>query len=117
LGDILPPITDGIDAKTRRTPSFSTSCPALAQMERELIIERTRAGLEAARSEGSGDNHFAIDEEEIKTEAGYDGLWVMRSNTVYNAETSLTSTKHSGRSRTSSAPQIDSGHQTHLPLV
>src|ERR1700676_5125109 len=34
-----------------------------------------------------GDNHFAIDEEQIKTEAGYDGLWVMRSNTVYNAET------------------------------
>ena len=34
-----------------------------------------------------GNNHFAIDEEQINTEAGYDGLWVMRSNTVYNAET------------------------------
>jgi transposase len=33
------------------------------------------------------DNHFAIDQEQIKTEARYDGLWVMRSNTVYNAET------------------------------
>jgi len=34
-----------------------------------------------------GDNHFAIDEEQIKAEARYDGLWVLRTNTVYNAET------------------------------
>jgi hypothetical protein len=34
-----------------------------------------------------GDNHFAIDEEQIKAEARFDGLWVLRTNTVYNAET------------------------------
>jgi transposase len=34
-----------------------------------------------------GDHHFAIDETQIKTEARYDGLWVLRTNTLYNAET------------------------------
>ena len=34
-----------------------------------------------------GDHHFAIDEEQIKAEARYDGLWVLRTNTDYNAET------------------------------
>ena len=34
-----------------------------------------------------GNNHFAIDQEQIKTEARYDGLWVMRTNSLYNAET------------------------------
>jgi transposase len=33
-----------------------------------------------------GDHHFAIDEKQIKTEARYDGLWVLRTNTLYNAE-------------------------------
>jgi transposase len=34
-----------------------------------------------------GDHHFEIDEKQIKTEARYDGLWVLRTNTLYNAET------------------------------
>jgi len=34
-----------------------------------------------------GDHHFAIDEKQIKTQARYDGLWVLRTNTLYNAET------------------------------
>jgi transposase len=34
-----------------------------------------------------GDHHFAIDQKQIKTEARYDGLWVLRTNTLYNAET------------------------------
>jgi transposase len=34
-----------------------------------------------------GDHYFAIDEKQIKIEARYDGLWVLRTNTVYNAET------------------------------
>ena len=34
-----------------------------------------------------GDHHFAIDEKQVKTEARYDGLWVLRTNTLYNAET------------------------------
>jgi transposase len=35
--------------------------------------------------EGSG--HFVIDEKQIKAEERYDGIWVLRTNTDYNAET------------------------------
>jgi hypothetical protein len=35
--------------------------------------------------EGSG--HFVIDEKQVKAEERYDGIWVLRTNTVYNAET------------------------------
>jgi transposase len=35
--------------------------------------------------EGSG--HFVIDEKQIKAEERYDGIWVLRTNTIYNAET------------------------------
>jgi transposase len=34
-----------------------------------------------------GEDHFALDEEQIEADARYDGLWVLRTNTVYNAET------------------------------
>jgi len=34
-----------------------------------------------------GKDHFALDEEQIEAEARYDGLWVLRTNTVYNVET------------------------------
>ena len=34
-----------------------------------------------------GDHHFTIDEKQIKNEVRYDGLWVLRTNTLYNAET------------------------------
>jgi transposase len=34
-----------------------------------------------------GEGHFQIDEEQIKAEARYDGLWVLRTNTAYDAET------------------------------
>ena len=34
-----------------------------------------------------GKDHFALDEEQIEADARYDGLWVLRTNTVYNAET------------------------------
>lgn len=34
-----------------------------------------------------GKDHFALDEERIEADARYDGLWVLRTNTVYNAET------------------------------
>ena len=33
------------------------------------------------------EDHFALDEEQIEADARYDGLWVLRTNTVYNAET------------------------------
>ena len=35
--------------------------------------------------EGSG--HFVIDEKQVKAEERYDGIWVLRTNAVYNAET------------------------------
>jgi len=45
-------LTDGIDTTTPHGRFFFHLMAALAQMERELIIERTRAGLEAARTRG-----------------------------------------------------------------
>jgi hypothetical protein len=35
--------------------------------------------------EGSG--HFVIDEKQVKAEERYDGIWVLRTNTVYTTET------------------------------
>jgi Transposase DDE domain len=34
-----------------------------------------------------GEGHFQIDEAQVKAEARYDGLWVLRTNTAYEAET------------------------------
>ncbi len=45
-------ITDNIDTTTPSGRFFFHMMAALAQMERELIAERTRAGLEAARKRG-----------------------------------------------------------------
>jgi len=36
---------------------------------------------------GEGSGHFVIDEKQVKAEERYDGIWVLRTNTVYNAET------------------------------
>ena len=45
-------ITDGVDTKTPAGRFFFHVMASLAQMGRELILERTRAGLEAARCAG-----------------------------------------------------------------
>jgi DNA invertase Pin-like site-specific DNA recombinase len=45
-------VTDGIDTRTPHGRFFFHVMASLAQMERELILERTRAGMEAARSQG-----------------------------------------------------------------
>ena len=45
-------LTDSIDTKTPAGRFFFNVMASLAQMERELIVERTRAGLEAARRQG-----------------------------------------------------------------
>ena len=45
-------LTDGIDTKTPAGRFFFHVMASLAQMERELILERTRAGLLAARRQG-----------------------------------------------------------------
>ncbi len=45
-------ITDGIDTKTPAGKFFFHIMASLSQMERELLIERTRAGLIAAKERG-----------------------------------------------------------------
>jgi DNA invertase Pin-like site-specific DNA recombinase len=45
-------VTDGVDTKTPAGRFFFHVMASLAQMERELILERTRAGLDAARCQG-----------------------------------------------------------------
>lgn len=45
-------ITDAIDTSTPAGRFFFHVMASLAQMERELLIERTRAGLDAARTQG-----------------------------------------------------------------
>jgi DNA invertase Pin-like site-specific DNA recombinase len=45
-------ITDSIDTSTPSGRFFFHVMASLAQMERELIVERTRAGLQAARQQG-----------------------------------------------------------------
>jgi len=45
-------LTDSIDTSTPMGRFFFHVMGALAEMERELIVERTRAGLEAAREKG-----------------------------------------------------------------
>lgn len=45
-------MTDNIDTQTPAGRFFFHVMASLAEMERELIIERTRAGLDAARAQG-----------------------------------------------------------------
>ena len=45
-------LTDGIDTTTPNGRFFFHMMASLAQMERELIAERTKAGLDAARKRG-----------------------------------------------------------------
>lgn len=45
-------LTDGIDTTTSAGRFFFHVMASLAQMERELLIERTKAGLDAARKRG-----------------------------------------------------------------
>ena len=45
-------LTDSIDTSTPMGHFFFHVMGALAEMERELIVERTKAGLEAARAQG-----------------------------------------------------------------
>lgn len=48
----LKSLTDGIDTKTPAGRFFFNVMAALATMERELLVERTKAGLQAARKAG-----------------------------------------------------------------
>jgi hypothetical protein len=51
------------------------------------VRERLRKMLEEKPDVTASAAAPLVDEEPIKAEARYDGLWVLRSNSVYNAET------------------------------
>src|SRR3954465_9280805 len=72
-------------AKTRTTakPSWPTSRQQLRRGDKSLV--GNKGYRRYLKVEGEG--HFQIDEAQIKAEARYDGLWVLRTNTVYDAET------------------------------
>ena len=60
-------LTDKIDTSTTAGRFFFHVMASLAQMERDLTIERTRAGLEAARQQGrSGGRKRKMDDAKIK---------------------------------------------------
>lgn len=60
-------LTDQIDTSTTASRFFFHVMASLAQMERDLTIERTRASLEAARRQGrSGGRKRKIDDAKIK---------------------------------------------------
>ncbi|EKZ8805248.1 recombinase family protein [Salmonella enterica] len=59
-------LTDSIDTSTPMGRFFFHVMSALAEMERELIVERTNAGLAAARAQGRiGGRPFALSPDEI----------------------------------------------------
>ena len=60
MGVHFQSITDGIDTQTPAGRFFFHVMAALSQMERELIIERTKAGLKAAQERGNHDLSFKI---------------------------------------------------------
>jgi DNA invertase Pin-like site-specific DNA recombinase len=60
-------ITDGIDTATPAGRFFFHVMASLAQMERELLIERTKAGLAAARERGRvGGRKRSMTESKVK---------------------------------------------------
>lgn len=58
-------LTDSIDTSTPAGRFFFHVMSALAEMERELIVERTRAGLAAAREQGRVGGRRRIMTEEV----------------------------------------------------
>ncbi|RTL52293.1 MAG: recombinase family protein [Rhodocyclaceae bacterium] len=59
--------TDGIDTTTAMGRFFFVVMAALAEMERELIMERTRAGLAAAKARGRNGGRKPLDPAIIET--------------------------------------------------
>lgn len=61
-------LTDGIDTSTPAGRFFFHVMASLAQMERELIIERTKAGLSAAKMQGrKGGRKRSMNESKIES--------------------------------------------------
>ena len=52
LGVELVSLTEGIDTTTATGRAMYGMCSVFAQLERDMIVERTRAGLQAARRRG-----------------------------------------------------------------
>ena len=52
LGVELVSLTEGIDTRTATGRAMYGMCSVFAQLERDMIVERTRAGLQAARRRG-----------------------------------------------------------------
>ena len=52
MGVSLKSLSEAIDTTTPMGRAFFTVCATMAQLERELIVERTREGLAAARARG-----------------------------------------------------------------
>lgn len=59
-------IRDGIDMTTATGRLYFHLMACLAEFERDLISERTRAGLEAARARGRKGGRKAVDPEKLK---------------------------------------------------
>lgn len=58
-------ITLGVDTSTPAGRLFFTIMAGLAEMERELIVERTKAGLDAARARGRLGGRPRVDQEKV----------------------------------------------------
>ncbi|MGL4858785.1 MAG: recombinase family protein [Enterobacteriaceae bacterium] len=63
-------LTDNIDTGTAMGRFFFHVMSALAEMERELIVERTKAGLQAAREQGRIGGRRPIFSPEERAQAG-----------------------------------------------
>ncbi|EFM6513548.1 TPA: recombinase family protein [Escherichia coli] len=65
-------LTDSIDTSTSMGRFFFHVMGAMAEMERELIVERTKAGLKAARAQGGiGDHCHKLLADQRKQADGY----------------------------------------------
>ncbi|WP_276309079.1 recombinase family protein, partial [Specibacter cremeus] len=61
-------LTDAIDTTTVSGRFFFNVMASLAQMERELMVERTQAGLQAAREQGRiGDRKRLMTESKVRS--------------------------------------------------
>ena len=59
--------------------------PCAAEIARGLSAALEDPYRRYLKVEGSG--HFVIDEKQVKAEERYDGIWVLRTNTVYDMGT------------------------------
>jgi len=85
----LKSLSDDIDTSTPYGSFFFTVCAAFGQLEREMIVSRTRAGLEAAKARGRVGGRPDLDNKDI-AEAARDLLNQGKSPKQVCATLSLT---------------------------